>query len=174
MTRSTPENTAMLRRNLFLIAAALQFVCFIIFAVDIIGELRNLNFHLYAETAGVTALAVGTYISLDQRRRLIRRTTSVERELSAASGAFQTVIEQHFDEWGLTAAERDVAMLSIKGVPLSDIASMRNTRDGTIKAQNAAIYRKAGVSSRAELMSVVVEDLIDGLGMPAQTPIDKG
>jgi len=47
-------------------------------------------------------------------------------------------------------SERDVALLSIKGVSISEIADMRQTRVGTIKAQNAAIYRKSGVSNRAE------------------------
>jgi DNA-binding NarL/FixJ family response regulator len=69
----------------------------------------------------------------------------------------------------LTAAERDVALLSIKGISNTDIAEMRNTRAGTIQAQHAAIYRKAGVSSRAELISVVFEDLIAGLDLTAQT-----
>jgi DNA-binding NarL/FixJ family response regulator len=78
---------------------------------------------------------------------------------------FQEMIEVHFRNWGLTDAERDVALLSIKGLPIADIATMRATRAGTIKAQSAAIYRKAGVSSRAELISVVIEDLIMGLDL---------
>ena len=46
---------------------------------------------------------------------------------------------------------------------------MRQTKIGTIKAQNAAIYRKSGVSSRAELISVMVEELIEGLNPNLQS-----
>ena len=37
---------------------------------------------------------------------------------------------------------------------------MRNTREGTVKAQNAAVYRKAGVSGRPQLLSLFIEDLM--------------
>jgi DNA-binding NarL/FixJ family response regulator len=95
----------------------------------------------------------------------------VERELQAASGAFQQVMEQNFDDWGLTPAERDVALLSIKGVPIAEIARLRDTREGTIKAQSTAIYRKVGVSNRAELIAVMVEELIAGV---SAAPVDAG
>jgi DNA-binding NarL/FixJ family response regulator len=108
-------------------------------------------------------LGVGAYLALREYGSLFRRNTKVERELNAVTGAFQEEIERHFARWGLTAAEKDVALLSIKGASISDIAAMRNTRDGTIKAQSAAIYRKAGVSGRAELISVAVEELLSGL-----------
>jgi hypothetical protein len=59
-----------------------------------------------------------------------------------------------------------VALLGIKGAPIAEIAALRNTREGTIKAQNAAIYRKAGVSGRADLISLIVEELVGGLRFP--------
>ena len=117
------------------------------------------------EAGAVLGLAIGAFLALREYRTLLRRNTKVERELNVASGAFQGVIEQHFDRWGLTLAERDVALFLIKGLSIADVAAMRATRDGTIKAQSAAIYRKAGVSSRSELISVMVEELIFGLGI---------
>jgi len=153
----------MLKRNLFLLAAILQVGCCIIFAADVVFEINELTIHEIVEMAGVAALAVGSFISIDQYRKLLRRNSRIERQLEAASGAFQAVIEQHFDDWCLTAAERDVALLSIKGVPTSAIATMRQTQTGTIKAQTAAIYRKSGVSSRAELVTAMIEELILGL-----------
>ena len=111
----------------------------------------------------MTALAIGAFVTLNQYSQLLVRNSKIERELSVASGAFQEAIEYYFRVWDLTAAERDVALLSIKGVPNVDIAAMRETRVGTIKAQNAAIYRKSGVSSRAELLAVMIEELVAGL-----------
>jgi len=41
---------------------------------------------------------------------------------------------------------------------------VRESKDGTIKAQCNAIYRKAGVRSRTELLSLFIEELMgDGL-----------
>ena len=47
---------------------------------------------------------------------------------------------------------------------------MRHTREGTIRAQSASIYRKSGVSNRAELISVMIEDLIAGLNLTDHAP----
>ena len=152
-----------LRRNLFLSAAWLQIGCGLFFAVDVAIELKIFTFHALIESLAVIGLGIGAYLTLRDYRSMLHRNTKVERELNVVSGAFQEEVERHFGNWGLTAAERDVALLSIKGVPLADIAAIRSTREGTIKAQSAAIYRKAGVSGRAELISVVVEELISGL-----------
>lgn len=148
---------------MFLAAAALQIGCGAVFVSDVVSEWHEITTHTWVEAAGVLALAIGATLTLREYRHLLRRNDRIERELGAATGAFHEVIEQHFANWQLTEAERDVALLSIKGVSIADMAKMRSTRDGTIKAQSAAIYRKAGVSSRAELISVVVEELIAGL-----------
>jgi DNA-binding CsgD family transcriptional regulator len=156
-----------LRRRLFLAAATLQIGCGLIFLTDIVMEWEGVRLHGVLEALAVIGLAIGASLTLREYRHLLRRNTKVERELDVVSGAFQEVIEQHFVRWGLTTAERDVALLSIKGVPIADIATMRATREGTIKAQSAAIYRKAGVSSRSELISTMVEELISGLQSPS-------
>jgi DNA-binding CsgD family transcriptional regulator len=158
-----------LRRGFFLAAVAMQLGCGLVFTLDITSEWGEFTWHTWAEILGVIGLVIGASVTLNQYRHLLRRTLKVERELGAVSGAFQEMIEAHFTAWQLTAAERDVALLSIKGISNTDIAEMRNTRAGTIKAQHAAIYRKAGVSSRAELISVVFENLIAGLDLTAQT-----
>jgi len=44
--------------------------------------------------------------------------------------------------------------LAIKGLSIAEIAAVRQTRDGTIKAQCTAIYRKAGVTGRPQLISL--------------------
>jgi DNA-binding NarL/FixJ family response regulator len=153
----------LLKQSVFLIAAALQIGCGLVFLSDIISEWQAEQLHAEVELVAVFALALGAALNLRETFKLMRRNARIERELNVASGAFQLVIEQHFDEWGLTAAERDVALLSIKGVSISEIARMRDTREGTIKAQSTAIYRKVGVSNRAELVSVMVEELISGV-----------
>ena len=56
------------------------------------------------------------------------------RQLRVASGAFMELLEDRFDEWGLTPAERDVALFATKGLTTQDIAACRDTSEGTLKA----------------------------------------
>ena len=44
---------------------------------------------------------------------------------------------------------------------VAEVADMRGKSLGTIKAQNASLYRKAGVTGRAQLMASLMEDLLD-------------
>ena len=53
-----------------------------------------------------------------------------------------------------------------KGLNTRDIAEMRGTSEGTVKAQTNAIYRKAGVTGRTQLLSTFIEDLMDDALMP--------
>ncbi len=50
--------------------------------------------------------------------------------------------------------------VSIKGLSTADIANLRNTSEGTVKAQTNAIYRKAGVSGRPQLLSLFIDELM--------------
>jgi DNA-binding CsgD family transcriptional regulator len=78
----------------------------------------------------------------------------------AAKLAFMGLLEERFAEWALSPAERDVALFAIKGMSTAEIGSLRNTSEGTVKAQTNAIYRKAGVTGRPQLLSVFIEDLM--------------
>ena len=83
-----------------------------------------------------------------------------EERLRRASGVFMDLLEERFTEWGLTKAERDVALFAIKGMSTAEIAVLRATSEGTVKAQTNAIYRKAGVTGRSQLLSLFIDDLM--------------
>ncbi len=170
MKRQPMNETGRMRlhRRMFLLAAFLQIGCAMIFLMDVIEDWSEMSPQTWLEAGGVVALGFASALSLWEYRRLLRRNARVEMALDSASGAFQRTIERHFDQWGLSPAERDVALLAIKGVTISEIARMRNSREGTVKAQNAAIYRKAGVSGRAELITVLIEELIEGLDVTSR------
>jgi DNA-binding CsgD family transcriptional regulator len=93
---------------------------------------------------------------------MARERRRAEEKLRRASGVFMELLEERFDDWGLTASERDVALFAIKGMSTAEIATLRKTAEGTVKAQTNAIYRKAGVSGRPQLLSLFIEDLMDG------------
>lgn len=122
-------------------------------------ELRELM-----EIGAALGLLLGTVLGAVALTRSVAARRLAEERLHRASGAFHDLLEERFCEWGLTPAERDVALLAIKGLTLGEIATMRKTTDGTVKAQTNAIYRKAGVSGRPQLLSLFIEDLMaDGI-----------
>jgi DNA-binding CsgD family transcriptional regulator len=52
-------------------------------------------------------------------------------------------------------------MFAIKGFSTQDIADFRGVSEGTIKAQTNAIYRKAGVSGRSQLLNLFIDELVE-------------
>ena len=122
--------------------------------------------HEVIEIGAAVGLILGTILGAIALRRSHLKTQAAEARLRAASGAFMDLLSDRFAAWGLTPAERDVALFSIKGLSTSDIARLRRTSEGTVKAQTAAIYRKAGVSGRPQLLSLFIEDLMDGPIVP--------
>jgi DNA-binding CsgD family transcriptional regulator len=69
-------------------------------------------------------------------------------------------IDTQFTRWNLTDAEREVALLLLKGLSVKEIAAVRATSERTIRAQAAALYAKAGLSGRAALSAFFLEDLL--------------
>ena len=83
-----------------------------------------------------------------------------ERALAVASGALADHIAQRFADWGLTAAESDVALFALKGCDAAEIAALRGAAQGTVRAQLSQVYAKARVTSQAGLVSLFLEDLL--------------
>ncbi|MEY8100064.1 helix-turn-helix transcriptional regulator, partial [Falsihalocynthiibacter sp. S25ZX9] len=82
-----------------------------------------------------------------------------ELHLRAAQGEFFAMVNLQFDRWGLSKAERDIALLTTKGLSVAEIADLRNTTQGTVKSQNNSIYRKAKVNSRTQLLGALIDEL---------------
>jgi len=124
------------------------------------------------ETIVTIVLFLGLAFTASELRRTLGHQARLTQQLQIASGAFQAVIEAKFTEWALTAAERDVALLAIKGYSIAEIAGLRQTAQGTAKAQAASVYRKADVSGRLQLISLFLDNLMnDALVAPPHTPV---
>jgi DNA-binding CsgD family transcriptional regulator len=112
------------------------------------------------EVSAAVGLALGFFLGAAMLRRIIRERNVAQERLRRASGAFMDLLAERFEEWALTPAERDVALFAIKGMSTAEIAALRSTSEGTVKAQTNAIYRKAGVSGRPQLLSLFIDDLM--------------
>ncbi len=121
------------------------------------------------ELMAVIVLVVSLVFTSREIRRVMIRQRRMEDQLRAASGAFQELLEDHFESWSLTPSEQDVAWLAIKGCSIAEIARLRQTKEGTVKAQCNAIYSKAGVTGRPQLLSLFIDELL-GDGLVPQAP----
>lgn len=164
----------MIHRWAILWILSIQAVCGLFFIGNIVISVLGTTTiawlaHELIEIGAAIGLLLGSLLGGLALRRSQQRNARVEAQLRAASGAFMDLLDQRFREWALTPAERDVALFAIKGLSIQDIAAMRRTSEGTVKAQTAAIYRKAAVSGRPQLLSLFIEDLMDGAVLPRRS-----
>lgn len=90
------------------------------------------------------------------------RSTLGQHEQQAAKllGELSLIIQQQFAHWGLSDAEREVAMLLLKGLSLEEIAAVRGRAEKTVRQQASSIYTKAGLEGRHALSAYFFEDLL--------------
>ncbi len=143
--------------------------------------------HLALE-AGALLLALGGLIGIVAHAGVVRRRLSrlgAELHTARADAArwrqeaevhlkgLAAAIDHQFAEWGLSAAEREVGLLLLKGLSLREIAAARGTSERTVRQQARGIYKKATVAGRAELSAFVLEDLLLPPGAPMD-PVGEG
>lgn len=144
-----------------------QALCAVFFVSDIVTSVLGIRTTPVAwelrelmEIGAAVGLVLGLLLGAWMLQRTLRERNEAREKLRRASGAFMDLLDERFGEWALTPAERDVALFAIKGMSTSEIATLRATSEGTVKAQTNAIYRKAGVSGRPQLLSLFIDDLM--------------
>ena len=80
-------------------------------------------------------------------------------------------MDEQVARWTLTQAERDVALLLLKGLSLKEIATVRATNERTVRSQARALYSKAGLSGRAALSAFFLEDLLAPAAEAERAPL---
>lgn len=162
-------------RRAIAIILILQATCAFVFVVDILSSVFGLRSTPISwesreliEIGAALGLVLGLLLGAIALRRTNRARTEAEARLRRAAQDFQALLQDRFAAWGLTPAERDVALFAVKGLSTAEIAALRATSEGTVKAQTAAIYRKAGVTGRPQLLSLFIEDLMRDDAPPAE------
>ena len=143
-------------------------ISLIAFTVDFLSEVTGWKLlsalpwvlHEIFTLMTLVGLCVGMYFIARSYRLAANNTRYLAKQLDAARCAFQSGIDGYFEQWGLSEAEKDIALLTIKGMTISEIAEIRQTKQSKIKTQSSVIYKKAGVSSRAQLVSSLIEELL--------------
>lgn len=116
---------------------------------------------------GAAALLAVRYRSLLRERQELRGQLRASRqdaerwrtEARDLLGGLGSAIDRQFERWELTPAEREVAMLLLKGLALREVAAMRGVSERTVRQQAHSVYRKAGLEGRADLAAFFLEGL---------------
>jgi len=142
--------------------------CSLFFAIDVIvdvvsGESQDSIgiLHLVVETIATIAILISLFILRDYVKVSRRQESEMRESLARLKQGLSDLILNRVTKLGLTPAESEVAILTIKGFSIAEIGALRGTSEGTVKAQQHAVYQKAGVSSRAELILECIEDAVD-------------
>ena len=132
-----------------------------------------LSFHVFFELAMIggalvftTALWLGWWqarteaaaLRASLRERHAERDAwkaAAEKSLSQLAAA----IDEQFSKWELTSAEREVALLLLKGYSHKHIAADTGRSERTVRQHATSVYGKAGLGSRAELAAFFLEAL---------------
>lgn len=148
---------------------------------------RWLSFHVIFETlmiAGALVMATTLWLGwwrAEGEARSLRQTLderSAERDAwrQSAEHALEGLahaIRDQFVAWELTPAERDVALMLLKGHTHKHIARLTDRSAQTVRQHAASVYAKAGLSSRAELSAFFLADLMlpeeEGTGATSRT-----
>ncbi|MDZ4136238.1 MAG: helix-turn-helix transcriptional regulator [Paracoccaceae bacterium] len=156
---------------------AVQAACALFFVYDVSKDILEghsaSTFYLVMETLATLSLILAAALEVRILREILSQQAQTARSMQIARGKMQNVIDAYFSDWALTPAEADVAALTIKGFSIAEIAEMRNSRDGTVKTQLNAIYRKSGVTGRGQLVSLLIDDLMGTALLSQDRPATK-
>ncbi|MBL8658917.1 MAG: hypothetical protein JNM75_04090 [Rhodospirillales bacterium] len=129
--------------------------------VDALGILLNIG-----AAVGVGLLAFRLQVQHEEKIALIRHLDIARaegddwrRRASTHLAGLRAELDAQFGGWGLTLAERDVALLILKGLSHKEVATLRGTSEATVRQQAQAIYRKADLPGKTAFCAYFLEDL---------------
>jgi len=124
----------------------------VVVAISLVGGVV-----LWRELQAQRGRAAALETRLHRTEAEAQRWRAETEELLAGLGS---AIDTQFARWELTPAEREVALLLLKGYSHKEIARIRGISDRTARQQGRCIYRKADLAGRAELSAFFLEGIL--------------
>lgn len=135
---------------------------------------RWLSFHVVFETlmiAGALLMATTLWLgwwraahaAQELRSRLEARTAERDEWRESWRQALEglgAAIDAQLRRWGLTEAEREVALLLLEGHGHKQIAAATGRSERTVRQHASAVYEKSGLGGRAELSAYFLQGLM--------------
>ncbi len=161
-----------------LLLAGLGSLCFLLLlALEIVTESDELSLpDVVIDGIGILltiGAAVGVALLALRIESQHREKLSLIRDLEfarAEGNAWRDKVRSHlaglkagmdlqFQDWGMTAAEREIGLLILKGLSHKEIAVLRATTEPTVRQQAQSIYRKAKLPGKTAFCAYFLEDL---------------
>jgi DNA-binding CsgD family transcriptional regulator len=164
-------------------------------ALDLAFDLRagTTVAHVLGEGAVVLVGLIGSILMARRLVLVLRRARALQQEALALAERLQqteaeaarwrdeardllqglgAALDRQFERWALSPAEKEVALLLLKGLSHKEIAEVRSITEATARQQGRAVYKKAGLSGRNDLAAFFLEDLLlpDRAGPTAPPP----
>ena len=165
-----------LRTRIWAIVAVLVGIA-VFMALEVIDNPNSTPLELLVDLLEVTPLVlsvvgVAVLFRLTRKQRDVHLQVLRDLEIARLQGqrwrsesrvllsGLGEAINAQFTRWNLTDAEREVALLLLKGLSTKEIAAVRAGSERTAREHASAIYTKAGVTGRAGLSAFFLEDLL--------------
>ena len=170
---ATHERSAL--SNLVIVAALATLVSLMV--IDLLSELSAAGtgaFHVIVEGSAIVAGGIAVAAAGRRMRELLRQTHGLRERLELSSAEAEHwaqrarslieglagAIDEQLERWHLSAAEKEIALLLLKGLEHREIAGLRGVSETTVRQQARSLYRKAGLAGRHELAAFFLEDLL--------------
>lgn len=153
--RAAPATDDARERKVALVTAVLFGAVATLAAVDLVADLGEGTtiLHVFIEGAVVLVGLAGAAWMVCRFRDLARYTGTLETDLVATRAAAErwrgeagdllrglsSAIDQQLEGWGLTAAEKEIALLLLKGLSHKEIAAAREVAESTVRQQARSI-----------------------------------
>lgn len=160
------------KRTVFLILLA----AIALWGVDAIDDLSHGStwFHLGIEAVlillaayGSAVFAIRYFVSKRENVKIRSDLETVRLDLDSYRKETEHLvkglslkIDQQLEKWAMTKAEKEIALLMLKGFAVKEIADLRGTSEKTVTQQISGIYSKSGLHSRSEFAAFFLEDLL--------------
>lgn len=148
----------------------------ILLSLDILSDVKMGAkwWHVTIEAVMAIIAAGGIFLLLRNSLLLKNRLAKTSDELAAEKKdaaawrerarlhieGLATAIDAQLNDWQLTPAEKEIALLLLKGLSLKEIAGIRHTNGKTVRSQATIIYQKSNLTGRADLSAFFLEDLL--------------
>lgn len=90
----------------------------------------------------------------------LREAARWRQEAGDLIAGLSDAIDRQLERWGLSPAEKEVALLLLKGLSHKEIGELRGVGEATVRQQARALYQKGGLNGRHDLAAFFLEDLL--------------
>lgn len=166
---------AMSTRDQFILVSVLLGIVFFV-SYDVWSDYHSGSplSHLVVEAGVILLASMGAFFVLSQNSALRKEVQLTQHELSELKSqatqwktenqtliqGLSQAIDRQMQDWQFTPAEKEVALLLLKGLSFKEISSIRESTEKTVRHHAQKIYEKSKLAGRAELSAFFLEDLL--------------